>query len=98
MHHAFSKINKDEGEAIGFGDFISIFLDKRQFFSRMLLEDAFAAIDINRNKMLDRDELKYFLNSLSKDEVDQLLSSFPPLEKGRISLEAFVSHVQQEVN
>jgi Ca2+-binding EF-hand superfamily protein len=58
------------------------------------LEEAFEFIDLNKNGSLGKDELKYFLKTVPKEEIDELYRRMTTSEGGRVDVQAFVSYIQ----
>lgn len=91
-------MNKSESGVIDFGEFLNIFVERKKLFTPVLLADVFGFIDANRNGFLQKDELKYFLKAVPRDEIDRLYKEMLSNPDGRIDKQAFISYVQKQLN
>jgi Ca2+-binding EF-hand superfamily protein len=72
-------------------------VERLKFFTPLLLAETFDFIDANSNGFLQKDELKYFLKTLPRDEIDQLYKEMLPNHEGKIDKQAFISYIQKQL-
>ena len=79
--YIFKKINKSGKGLISFEELIASLSDKRQLLSMENLKDLFRSLDINKNNSLDKEDLRYFIKSVTKEKLDKLYSTIGKAQK-----------------